>query len=66
MSATGPTFYLGRNMKTAHAGMGITGEDYAAFNRHLAATLEKFNVPQREKDEVMAFVSSLEPEIVEK
>jgi hemoglobin len=65
-SAGGPTFYLGRNMKTAHAGMGITGEDYAAFNRHLAATLEKFNVPQREKDEVMAFVSSLEPEIVEK
>ena len=26
-AAGGPTFYLGRDMKTAHAGMGITKSD---------------------------------------
>jgi hemoglobin len=65
-SAGGPTFYLGRDMKTGHAGMGITAEDYAAFKRHLGATLEKFKVAPRETGEVMGFVSSLEADIVEK
>ncbi len=64
-AAGGPTFYLGRYMKTAHKGMGIDQEDYAAFKRHLADTLEKFGVPARERNDVMAFISSLENEIVE-
>jgi hemoglobin len=65
-AAGGPTIYLGRDMKTAHAGMGIDGEDYAAFKRNVAATLEKFSVPARERDEVMAFVASLEADVVGK
>jgi hemoglobin len=65
-AAGGPTFYLGRDMKTAHAGMGIDAEDYAAFRRQLSATLAKFNVPQTESGEVMAFLTSLEAEIIEK
>jgi hemoglobin len=44
----GPTFYLGRDMHLAHAGMGLTKDDYAAFTRHLTATLEKFKVRQAE------------------
>src|ERR1700744_5801832 len=44
--AGGPNFYLGRDMKTSHEGMGISDEDYAAFKHHLAATLEKFEVPE--------------------
>src|SRR5262249_23834144 len=63
-AAGGPTFYLGRDMKTSHKGMGIDREDYAAFGRQ-AATLEKFRVPALERDEVMAFAASLEKEIVE-
>jgi hemoglobin len=47
-SAGGPTFYLGRDMKTSHKGMGIDQDDYAAFKMHLASTLEKFNVPERD------------------
>ena len=61
----GPTFYLGRDMKTAHAGMGLTKDDYVAFTRHLMATLNKFKVPEPECGEVMAFIASLEPQIVE-
>jgi hemoglobin len=46
-SAGGPTFYLGRDMKTSHKGMGIDQADYTALKKHLLATLEKFNVPER-------------------
>jgi len=31
----------------------------------MGATLEKFNVPQRERNDVKAFISSLESDIVE-
>ena len=65
-AAGGPTFYLGRDMKTAHLGMGLTRNDYAVFTHHVTATLEKFKVPEPERGEVLAFVASLELEIVEK
>jgi hemoglobin len=62
----GPTFYLGHDMRIAHAGMGLTKEDYAAFTRHLMATLDKFKVIEPERSEVAAFIASLETQIVEK
>ncbi len=64
-SAGGPTFYLGRDMKLAHEGMRITKEDYAAFMRCLSATMDAFAVPEPERGEVVAFITSLEPQIVE-
>jgi hemoglobin len=65
-AAGGPTFYLGRDMKTSHKGMGNNQEDYVAFTKHLAATLEKFEVPEQECNDVMTFISGLESDIVEK
>jgi hemoglobin len=65
-SAGGPTFYLGRDMKTSHKGMGIDDDDYTALKGHLAATLQKFSVPDRERNDVMAFISSLEEQVVDK
>lgn len=64
-AAGGPTFYLGRDMKLVHTGMGITKADYAAFMRCLSATLDTFAVPEPERSEVVAFTTSLEPQIVE-
>ena len=64
-AAGGPTFYLGRDMKLSHAGMGITKADYAAFMRCLSVTLDTFKVPEAERSEVVAFTASLESEIVE-
>jgi hemoglobin len=64
-SAGGPTFYLGRDMKLAHEGMGITKADYAAFMQCLSATLDAFEVPEPERGEVAAFATSLEAQIVE-
>ena len=65
-AAGGPTFYLGRDMRLAHAGMGFTRADYSAFTRHLVAPLEKFNVPEPKRRKLMAFIASLESQIVEK
>jgi hemoglobin len=64
-AAGGPTIYLGRDMKLSHKGMGITKADYAAFMRCLSDTLNTFEVPEPECSEVVAFATSLEPEIVE-
>src|SRR6266478_3493530 len=64
-SAGGPTIYLGRDMKTSHKGMGIDQEDYSALKKHVAVTLAKFNVLELECDEVMAFIVSIENDIVE-
>ena len=62
----GPCTYVGRDMKTSHAGLGITEKDWDASVRLLVATLEKFAVPGKEKDEVLATVSTLKKDIVEK
>ena len=64
-AAGGPTIYLGRDMKMSHKGMGITKADYAAFMRCLADTLDTFEVAEPERSEVVAFATSLEPEIIE-
>jgi hypothetical protein len=45
--------------------MGITNADYAAFMRCLAVSLDTFEVSDPERSEVVAFVTSLEPDIVE-
>jgi hemoglobin len=64
-SAGGPLYYTGRDMKTSHKGMQISESDWSAFLGHLNATLVSFQVPQRERDEVVAFVQSTKPDIVE-
>ena len=53
-------------MKTTHAGLGITEADWDAAAKHLAASLDKFKVPKKEKDEILGFVTTLKKDIVEK
>jgi len=60
----GPCYYAGRDMKTVHTGLNITESDWQIGVKLLAATLEKFKVPQKEKDEVFAAASGLKPDIV--
>ena len=62
----GPCVYTGRPMKTSHAGLGITEKDWDASVKDLVATLDKFSVPAKEKDEVLTMVSTLKKDIVEK
>ena len=62
----GPCVYIGRDMKVSHKGLGIAEKDWSASVTHLVATLDKFKVPAKEKDEVLAAVSALKKDIVEK
>lgn len=63
--AGGPLLYVGRDMKKSHAGMQIDASDWSAFMGYLSATLGALEVPQRERDDVIAFVESTKSDIVE-
>jgi len=65
-AAGGPCLYVGRDMKTSHHGLGITSDDWDAAANHLVESLDKFKVPQAEKDELLAFVGTLKKDIVDK
>jgi hypothetical protein len=45
--------------------MGIAKAYDAAFIRCLSATLDAFTVPDPERDELVAFATGLQPQIVE-
>lgn len=62
----GPCVYTGRDMKTSHKGLGISEDDWNVTVKHLVATLDKFKVPQKEKDEVIGAIASMKDDIVEK
>jgi len=61
----GPCVYIGRDMKSSHQGMGISEADWNIAAGHLVATLDKFKVPEREKNEVLGAITSLKNDIVE-
>ena len=64
-SAGGPMYYTGRNMKTLHKGMKLSESDWSALLGHLNASLDTFQVPQAERDDVVAFIQSTKTDIVE-
>jgi hemoglobin len=62
----GPCKYTGRDMKTTHKGMGITNADFDALVGDLVASLDKFKVGEREKQELLAALGPMRKDIVEK
>ena len=62
----GPCTYTGRDMKNTHAGMGVSSSDFDALVGDLVATLNKFKVPEREKNELLGALGPMEGDIVEK
>ncbi|MBI3982801.1 MAG: group 1 truncated hemoglobin [Gemmatimonadetes bacterium] len=62
----GPCVYIGRDMKTSHAGLGITEQEWQKSVDHLVATLNKFRVPAAEQREVLNAITEMKADIVEK
>lgn len=62
----GPCYYLGRDMKTSHKGLGITEKDWDAGVRALTKTLDNLKIKNPERGEVIAAVANLKKDIVEK
>ena len=65
-NAGGPLYYTGRDMALSHRGMGISESDWSAFMGHVNATLDKFQLPEPERGEVLAFIESTKADMVEK
>lgn len=61
----GPVVYAGRDLRAAHAGMGISHEDFAAVAAHLVAALTDAGVESAIIDRVLAAIAGTEPDIVE-
>lgn len=65
-SATGgPCIYTGRDMKTAHEGLGISEKDWARFVEITKEVLNKYRVPEKEQKEFLSLVAPLKSAIVE-
>jgi len=65
-AAGGPCKYTGRDMKTAHAGMGIGNADFNALVEDLTKSLNKFKVGKAEQDQLLGVLGPMRPQIVEK
>jgi hemoglobin len=65
-STGGPTIYTGRDMKILHEGLGISRGEYDAIMRHAATTLEALGVGAQAKDDVLAWMASLEGDMIER
>lgn len=57
--------YVGRDILTTHNGMKLDKKDWENFSGHLKATLDHFQAPEKEKNEVFGFIESLKMEIIE-
>ena len=62
----GPCKYKGKDMKTAHKGMGISGADFGALVEDLVKALDKFKVGETEKNELLGALGPMKGDIVEK
>ena len=64
--ATGrPCVYTGKNMLDAHRGMRITEADFNALVEDLVLALDKFDVGEREKNELLGALAGMKGDIVE-
>jgi hemoglobin len=60
----GPQKYTGRSMYDSHAHLNISEQEWDAFMDDLNQTLDKFQVPQREWEEIVTIVESTRGDIV--
>ena len=61
----GPCKIISRPAKVAHGGMKIKASEFDIVANHLVDTLNKFKVPEKEHQELMAIIATLRPDIVE-
>jgi hemoglobin len=61
----GPCTYTGRGMRETHDGMEVTAGEFDALVEDLVATLDEFDVPKAEQDELLGLLGPMRGEIVE-
>lgn len=61
----GPIHYEGEELKTAHAGLGITADDYDKVTRILAINLQDAGFEPADLEQVMSEISRMRGDIIE-
>jgi hemoglobin len=61
----GPCTYTGRDMRETHDGMGVTAGEFDALVEDLVATLDEFDVPTAEQEELLGLLGPTRGDIVE-
>jgi hemoglobin len=62
----GPCKYTGKDMKTAHAGMGISNTHFDALVEDLQKTLDKFKVAAADQKTLLGVLGPMRSQIVER
>ncbi len=60
----GPCSYLGKDMKTTHKGMRITEAEWNAGVEDLVKALDKRNVSQKDRNELLSLLTPMKNDIV--
>jgi hemoglobin len=60
----GPCSYLGKDMKAAHAGMGISEAEWNATVENLVKALDKHKVAAADKQELLGLLGPMKKDIV--
>jgi hemoglobin len=60
----GPCKYMGKDMKSAHMGMGVSSADFDALVEDLVGALDKFKVGAHEKEQLLGALSPMKAAIV--
>jgi hemoglobin len=63
-TAGGPFQYTGKDMGEAHEDLHITSEEFDEVGAEIAAALDHFKVPEREKQEVLAAIVAKKEEVI--
>jgi len=61
----GPCTYTGRDMKSAHAGMGVTGEEFRMVMGHMIESLRAKKVDPKVEGKLVGMLLSMKGSIVE-
>jgi hemoglobin len=60
----GPEDYTGRDMRTAHKGMNISEQEYLAAMDDIVSAMEKHQLTEDTKKDVIAILYSLKNDII--
>ena len=62
----GPCKYMGKDMKSAHAGMNASGADFTALVEDLVGALDKYKVAEADKKVLLSVLGPMQGDIVTK
>jgi len=64
MGTGGPHHYTGRDMRSSHANLNITEQDFEIANEDTLAAMEENGVSEEDKKEIISILNSMKSDVV--